>query len=578
MKKIIQYKDILGRSLNIGLLFSILLFPSCDEKEFLKEVPLDFYSPENSFVNYENFEAALYNLYADYRDNFYSGHLRQNFPELAWSGTEVTYPAHTFGVKPDFSSLLQPTNYAIVYGTLWKPAYKIIYDANVIIERADDEVSMLTDGQKQLVIAEASFFRALLYKMLANVYGGVPLILEEIKEPRRDFVRATRQEVYQQCATDLELAAQNLLSIDEVDDSRISNLAAYHLLSEIYISLGRWQDAIDAATVVIEHPSTSLMTERFGTRVDDPKFGGDVYWDLFRRGNHNRSTGNTEAIWVLQFAPFTPGGGVELGGFNHCRMFIPRIYLTDVINNNGKKVKLCPFPTEDLYGRGAGTMKPTPYFFETIWQKSGYDQDIRNSEYNIVRDFKVNNPACDYDGLWIEKDFVPIARTAYNDTMRNYFPAVAKCANPGNYPKELYLEDQTIPGALTSEASVNFGDYYVYRLAETYLLRAEAHLGNNDKINAAADINVVRARAHATPVDPAMVDIDYILDERIRELHFEELYLFTLMRLGKLVERTQKCFPYIGNSYKDYNNLWPIPYNEIEKNIEGNLEQNPGYN
>jgi hypothetical protein len=81
------------------------------------------------------------------------------------------------------------------------------------------------------------------------------------------------------------------------------------------------------------------------------------------------------------------------------------------------------------------------------------------------------------------------------------------------------------------------------RLAETYLLRAEAYLGNNDGINAAKDINVVRSRAKANPVDAAAVTLDYILDERGRELIYEEQRRLTLSRTGKLVERVRLYNP-----------------------------------
>lgn len=100
-----------------------------------------------------------------------------------------------------------------------------------------------------------------MYKMLANLYGDVPIVLEEVTSPRRDFVRSSREEVYQQSAADLLLAAQELPDVDDVDNSRINKLAAYHLLSEVYISLGRWQEAVDAASQVIDHPQTALMTE-----------------------------------------------------------------------------------------------------------------------------------------------------------------------------------------------------------------------------------------------------------------------------------------------------------------------------
>jgi len=96
-------------------------------------------------------------------------------------------------------------------------------------------------------------------------------------------------------------------------------------------------------------------------------------------------------------------------------------------------------------------------------------------------------------------------------------------------------------------------------------------------------INVVRERANAIPVNPGEVDIDYILDERARELHFEELRLLTLMRLDKLAERwnTYRIRKSSGEDYDDmddYHNLWPIPQKEIERNTEAVLEQNPGYN
>jgi hypothetical protein len=129
---------------------------------------------------------------------------------------------------------------------------------------------------------------------------------------------------------------------------------------------------------------------------------------------------------------------------------------------------------------------------------------------------------------------------------------------------------------------------YAFRLSETYLLRAEAHLGKNDRNAAAADINVVRARAKAPLANVSQVDIDYLLDERLRELFYEETRLLTLCRMGKLVERTRKYnSTYIGaggavkessgTSMQDYHNLWPIPFSEIERNTEALLEQNPGY-
>ena len=202
---------------------------------------------------------------------------------------------------------------------------------------------------------------------------------------------------------------------------------------------------------------------------------------------------------------------------------------------------------------------------------------MRNDSCNIVRDFIVRNPKSDHYGKWLFKDDLPVRMASVNDTTRNMYPWITKTSTPGKQPAEAFLEDQTVVGGL-SWSHVAFRDVYAIRLAETYLLRAEAYLGMGDQQMAADDINVVRNRAEAPPVDATAVDIDYILDERARELVLEELRLLTLTRLGKLVERAQKYNSVNGVTYLDHHNLWPIPYSEIEKNLEGDLKQNPGYN
>ncbi|MBP7732031.1 MAG: RagB/SusD family nutrient uptake outer membrane protein [Bacteroidales bacterium] len=576
MKKNMIIRVIQIRSIYLTIILSVLaIFVSCDEKDFLKEVPLDFYSPENSYVTYENFEAAVINLHNLIRENFCASSGEYDMPHLALSCTEMLLLHRSLGPNWNLAAMLLPTSTEVVFEAVWQPAYNIIYDANVIIGRADSEFSQMSESQKNRIKAEAAFFRALAFKWLANLYGGVPLVLEEVKTPKRDFVRVSREEVYEQCASDLEFAIQYLPDIDEVDVTRITKPVAYHVLSEIYISLERWQDAVDAASKVINHPRMHLMTQRFGKRINDPVFGGDVYWDLFQKGNQERTIGNTESLWVIPFAFMTPGGGEGGPGVR----FIPRLWQHKVAQLNGKWELLIPLPNDYYYGRGGGMATPSWYLKKTVWDKSGYYQDMRNSQYNIVRDFKVNNPASDHNGKWVIADNLKMSLSGYLDTVANFYPVFAKLSTPGQFPKELYHENQTVPGSLTSEATREWKNKYFYRLAETYLLRAEAYLGLNDMVKAAADINVVRARAHAPLIDPSMVDIDYILDERIRELHFEELYLFTTARLGKTVERAKKYNTYAGGpiTYENYHNLWPIPYAEIEKNIEAKLEQNPGY-
>ena len=119
------------------------------------------------------------------------------------------------------------------------------------------------------------------------------------------------------------------------------------------------------------------------------------------------------------------------------------------------------------------------------------------------------------------------------------------------------------------------------RLSETYLLRAEAYFRKGESENAAADINIVRNRAQATPVSAGDVGLDLILDERARELYMEDFRLSTLMRMEKLPEYLMKYNPAViknGYSLGNHLNKLPVPRSEIEANKEAVLEQNPGYN
>src|SRR5690606_21098880 len=293
-------------------LISIFLLANvfaCNEDEILEEVPLDFLSTENSYVVASDFKKGINRLHEQVRVIFEVNGSFENW--LIYYGTgDLGYVPNRLPnqeVNSPNNSLFPTSSWVSYY---WTKFYRIIFDANVIINRIDDpELEFDSDEQRTQYKAEALFFRAWTYRMLASLYGGVPLVLNEIKAPKRDFVRASRDEVWAQCVKDLVIAAANLPGADEVEDpGRICSGAANHLLAECYIALKQWDNAIDAATEVINSGEFALMTSRFGSRKNEP---GDVYWDLFRRGNQNRTSGNTEGIWVIQFEHNVPGGENE---------------------------------------------------------------------------------------------------------------------------------------------------------------------------------------------------------------------------------------------------------------------------
>ena len=577
--------------LRSGLLILSLSFNfSCNEGEFLKEVPLDFYSHENSFVTKEDFESAITELYSRIRYCAYqTGDASGGFPylnstDIAHDGRYQITAANRFG---GHTTCLVSTNGTIT--THWNSWFKLIANANTIINRI--ESAELSDDVKRVYTAEAKLMRAFGYRYLVYLYGGVPLNLEEVTSPKKDYTRATKEEVLNQIIKDATEAAEALPGIEDVVDGKVSNLVAYHLLAETYIALQKYDEAIESASIVINDPNTSLMTSRFGSMADQNPHDdylklsqpGDVYWDLFRVNNQNRSSGNKEALWVIQYEPDVLGGVLtSTGSWNAKntqrgesanvleRIAGPVAWMTFVDPDGKEGMLQKPQSNYNSGGHGVSLMKNTEWFLYDLWE-SDWDNDIRNAPHNIVRDVVYNNPNSAYYGL----SAVEYPSSTWINQIWRWYPYPSKITTPGQHPDELYADKEN--SILKSTAGSTFRDNYMLRLAETYLLRAEAYLGKNDLVNAAKDINIVRERAKAKPISTDKVTLDYILDERARELVYEEPRRITLHRTGKLVERVRKYNNLNKDEIQDHHGLWPIPHSFIEANTDVEIEQNPGY-
>lgn len=560
-------KSILKKIVYSTLCIGVLSTTSCNEGEFLKEVPLDFYSPENSYVTYENYQGALTELYARVRGIHFNFSETNNF--VHFLGTDVAQNARGDAARlGNYTDTFRPENGIFSYH--WNEWYKVIANANTILSRIGN--SNLTDAQKAEIAAEAKFFRGFAYRHLGYLWGGVPIVLEEAVSPRADFNRNTKEEVFAQVVADLEAAAAQLPAIDKVADGKVSNLLAYHYLAETYIYLGKFDQAITAVSRVIDDPNTALMVQRFGTRKGEP---GDVIWDLYQRGNQNRKAGNTEAIWVAQMEVDVPGGLLTTTESNYIngfeRMVSPALW--SCTDPDGKAAFIATGVSDyNQAGRGVSFMSNTNWLIYDAWG-ADFDNDLRNSSYNFVRTGTYDLPTSKYYGKAVNDP----AKPSKNWTTQKWrwYPHPMKVTTPGNHPDAIYADP--VKKTLKSNAGSTFRDMYYLRLAESYLLRAEAYHLKGDNAKAAADINVVRSRAKASPVEPANVTIDYILDERARELFYEEQRRITLHRTGKLLERVRKYCDLNKGNILDHHNLWPIPYAEIEANKDVVLEQNPGY-
>ena len=580
-------------------MFAAFLLTGCNEDKFLEEKPLDFNSASNSYETAADYDAAITELYFLTREEFYTTYDRttdlSKFADM-WITADP--------LKSNVVADLSPSGAMAKF--YWDENYKLIAQANTVISRLPNS-SKLTDDEKKVYEAKARFFRALAYRTLVLLYGDVPLQLEEVSTPKTDYVRESKDKVKAQVVEDLEFAAANLPEINTVKDGEISKPAANMLLAEMYLATGDNDKAINAASAVINNPNLALMEKRFGSQA---KEDGDVFYDLFRPNNQNRASGNTEGIWVIQFETNIEGGGNNTshffwnpGSFWGERFFAPQVDKFQLIKPDGTRLQLFDWPIGDMTGgRGIGTHYATNHLYNEIWADD-FD-DMRNSEYNWPRRFKIHrtnvlddNPelkAAMPDGYFdLENTVLPdgwsmetgfAGGVAATTQLPNRFMCgySTKMTTPFHHPDAQYENKETYK--LAGTGGKTFTDQYFFRLAEAYLLRAEAYVNKGDKNKAADDINELHKRANAKPCTADQMNLDYILDERLRELTCEEKRRLTLSRVGKLAERIKKYNPYFSAAYsadnKDYDahfDLLPIPLSAIQANKDAKLEQNPGY-
>ena len=210
-----------------------------------------------------------------------------------------------------------------------------------------------------------------------------------------------------------------------------------------------------AAENVINSGYFHLMEDRFGEKA---KANGDVFSDLFVENNQNRTSGNMESIWVMQFEYNTTGGGTNSDDWTR-RAWEPKYF------------EITGFVLADsLGGRGLSQLVPMKWW---IGEDTGFfdEEDIRNSEYNIKRNWYYNNE--NMPDLYGKK--ATITDETWFTTFRLY-PALTKF---------FYGRSENL--SLTG----SYRDRMKFRLSETYLLLCEARLGLNDISGAREAINVV---------------------------------------------------------------------------------------
>lgn len=550
----------------ISVLLLMVFLSGCESLfDPLKEESPHLITAETLYSNLTGFEAGLNGLYALVREER-SG-LNDYFGASWITGTDNitcnygTSGTGAWGVPYDWGNVNNPVHPSHRRPFEW--LYRTINAANTIINRAENENvdwkggDLDENGNKDKVIAEARAIRAWAYRHLSFGWGDVPLNLQESlgSTIKTDWVRTPVIQVRKQIISDM-IFAEKFIPIEPTMRGRLTKGAIQTYLSEMYLTIGKPDSALYWADQVINTPQYKLITERYGVMANKP---GVPFMDMFYEGNVNRAEGNTEALWVWQYALNVIGGG----GSNLFHIHNGRYYSIKI----GTVVPLQL--TFDRAGRGVARISLTK------WAIDLYEsQDDRGSEYAIRKYFVLNDAESNAPAA---ADLLPLGYN-YGDTiwMKWSNDLTRTSALRADWPYSRKAEPGVNPSDLADFQHYN--DALYLRLAVTYLLKAEAQykLGHSDQ--AAETINILRRRAHASEVSAGDVDIDFILDERARELALEEDRRWTLLRTGKWYERTKLHNFNGGQNITLRDTIFPIPQVVIDANLTQVMPQNPGYN
>jgi hypothetical protein len=479
----------------------------------------------------------------------------------------------SFKYVNDYTTQLNPD--AQYFRETWVDFYRAINTTNAALDQAP--VVTMDSTLKARRVAEARFLRALYYFDLVQMFGPVTLILHETRTPSTVATRAPVDSVYDAIIADLQYAEANLPAVQK-DYGRATKGAAQHLLSKVYLTrvrdpdstadelakrqAGDFANAADYAQRVINSGQYALLS-RFG--------------DVFAFSNER----NQEVIWSIQYTtdPLTTGAN----------------------GNKGHLYFLAQYDVQPGMTRDVANGRPFKRFRPT-WYLMGLFDRTKDSRYDaqFTRVWYANNAANipkDANGqpkFGLGDTAVYVSTTDADTVLARtkpykVFRPRACCLDNGD-PRPWPYEDFMFPSLnkfhdpFRSSINEERGsrDFFVARLAETYLIAAEALMRDGRAVEGVPYINAVRRRAaipgHETEMELTVgqLTLDEILNERARELTGEMQRWFDLVRTHSLVSRVMQYNPDAKVNIKAFHVLRPIPQIQIDR-TSNPYPQNPGY-
>ena len=413
-----------------------------------------------------------------------------------------------------------------------------VAQANEFLRQSTDDVlderNVGTEIREQIpqFRAEARFLRALSYWHGIDLFGDIPLVTEDFVRGGEAPEQSTREEIFNFVEQELleivgdvegDNSEEVLPPVGEAQYGRADQGAAFMLLAklyqnaEVYVGTERYADVVEYTSRIIDSRAYSLESEYHDLFLADNAFSDEFIFAIPHDGTNTQHFGGTTYIGNASL-------GSEAGDFNLEGWFGLRATSTTVDR----------YEADDNRPRFPNT--PGNQFLQ-----QNADGEQRTKQITDIPDY----------------------------------------VGGGGYkvPKYQNVTSDGQPGADNVHSDV---DYPKFRLADAYLMYAEAveRGGGGDPGQAVSLINELRDRAFdgdAGTIDEGDLSLDFILDERSRELLWEGQRRVDLIRFDQFTEGTWawKGGEPEGRETEAFRNLYPLPATELRANP--NLEQNDGY-
>ncbi|OQP63586.1 RagB/SusD family nutrient uptake outer membrane protein [Niastella populi] len=588
---------------NLSYAAAVLLVTSATScKKQLEEYNPHSGTAENLWNNPEGFKSLVNSAYQEL--HFLYGQEDGFF--LLETGSDLWYSAGRSGYARQivYYEALQPGQGQTTKA--WTSFYKSINLCNAGINRIDD-ANFTNETEKNNRLGELRFLRALYNFHLVEQFGGVMLKTKESADGVDLYAkRNTPEEFYDVIISDLEFAKNNLpVSWPAAEYSRATKKAAMGMLAKAYLTRAYYSTGADAqswftkakdAAVELINNRTALGTDLFQTFKE---VGASVNASTAARAT------NKEALFVLAYSQENSALNA-LTGANGNRIF--KWAMTKYRDRPGMENAYVNAYGVDNEQRVMPTWHLLDLFDETkdvrysaSFQETWFANKVHTwtAQHNPVANYgkdasvigktiNIGDTAmrCKKGDLGYDGKVVPWMAVGSSDlyinpvhgqgaaidpgkVITNYFPSLIKFMNPNR----------------TWTGTTDFADAMIMRLAEVYLIAAEAYVGLGDPAGAVPYVNRIRERAALTPgaldVTAADINIEFILDERAREFAGELLRWYDLKRVfhdqSKWVEYIKKWNP-DQTLIEPYHWLRPVPTAELNTLLNPKeFGQNPGY-